>query len=72
MRHFDSLDLLKFVLSLMVVLIHVNPFPSTAMPYIMPVLRLAVPLFFVISSFFFFRKIDVGGGCLFSQFGRSC
>lgn len=58
--HYDSIDLMKFILALMVVLIHVNPFPPDVNAIVMPVLRLAVPLFFITSAFFFFRKVRVG------------
>lgn len=56
-KHWDSIDLCKFVLSMMVVLIHVNPFPLAVYQALIPFLRTAVPLFFIISSFFFFRKL---------------
>ena len=44
----------------MVVAIHTHPFP----PCVMPILRLAVPLFFMMSSYFFFskyQKLDAKG-----------
>lgn len=59
-KRYDSIDIAKFVLALMIVLIHVNPFPPKINMVVMPVLRLAVPLFFIISAFFFFRKVKVG------------
>ncbi len=43
-------DLLRLFLALLVVAIHTYPFP----PYMSPLLDLAVPLFFIMSSFFFF------------------
>lgn len=49
---YDSIDLTKFVLAFMVVLIHINPFSAEVNVVVMPVLRLAVPLFFIISAFF--------------------
>lgn len=59
---YDSIDLTKFVLAFMVVLIHINPFSAEVNVVVMPVLRLAVPLFFIISAFFFFTKVNVGKG----------
>ena len=59
---YDSIDLTKFVLAFMVVLIHINPFSAEVNVVVMPVLRLAVPLFFIISAFFFFTKVSVGKG----------
>ena len=52
----DIIDLVKLVLSFAVVALHANLFD----PYLYPWLRLAVPLFFMISSYFFFDKIK---GC---------
>lgn len=69
MKHYDSMDLLKFFLAFMVVLIHVNPFPASVYVYIAPLLRTAVPFFFLISSFFFFRKTAVGGGASSTDVG---
>ena len=46
-------DILKFVLSLFIVAVH---FADIAM--LSPILRCAVPLFFMLSSFFFFKKYD--------------
>lgn len=53
-KNYDSLDLTKFVLSIMIVAIHASLFPTVLYPW----LRLAVPLFFVISSFLLFNKIN--------------
>ena len=56
----DALDVARFVLSLMVVLIHLhaavltNRFGGAELP----VLRMAVPIFFMISSFLLFRRLD--------------
>ena len=52
----DILDLVKLILSFMVVAIHTKLFD----PFLYPWLRLAVPLFFMISSYLFFKKIN---GC---------
>ena len=58
-KQYDSLDLARLVLSLVVVGIHVNPFgPGSALPF--PLTRVAVPLFFLISSFLFFRSEKKG------------
>ena len=48
----DSLDVLKAVLATMVVAIHARLFPSVLDPWI----RIAVPCFFMMSSYFFFVK----------------
>ncbi len=50
----DLLDLLKFILSFLIVAIHTHLFD----PYLYPWLRLAVPLFFIVSSYLFFTKIN--------------
>lgn len=53
-NNYDILDLTKFVLSIMVVAIHTQ----LLLPILYPWLRLAVPLFFTISSFLLFSKIN--------------
>lgn len=53
-RNFDSVDAAKFVLSILVVAIHSYPFDGYAV-FFNPILRTAVPLFFLISSYFFFN-----------------
>lgn len=53
MKKYDSLDLLKFIMSIMVVAIHTQLFPMILYPW----LRLAVPLFFITSSFLLYNKI---------------
>lgn len=53
-----SLDLLKIILSIMVVVIHVNPRGCDLSHIVYPFIRIAVPLFYIISSFFVFRKIN--------------
>lgn len=52
-KNYDVLDLTKFILCLMVVAIHTELFPIALYPW----LRLAVPLFFMISSFLLFGKV---------------
>lgn len=47
-------DVLKFVLSLMVVAIHGAIFPTAVFPWV----RIAVPLFFTMTSYFFFQKLQ--------------
>lgn len=52
-NNYDILDLVKFILSLMVVAIHTKLFPK----YLYPWLRIAVPMFFIISSYLLNMKI---------------
>lgn len=47
-------DILKFVLALLIVALHTQLFPGIMKPWV----RVAVPLFFMVSSFFFFRKVN--------------
>lgn len=54
-KNYDILDLVKLILSFMVVAIHAKLFD----PYLYPWLRLAVPLFFMISSYLFFSKVKL-------------
>lgn len=53
-HNYDSVDAAKFVLSIFVVAIHVRPFDAYAV-YFRPILRAAVPLFFLMTSYFFFN-----------------
>ena len=50
----DKYDLLKTILSILIVLLHTRPLPAL----FEPILRIAVPIFFIVSSFFFFNKIN--------------
>ena len=52
--NYDILDLTKIVLAFMIVAIHSNLFPEQLYPW----LRLAVPLFFIISSFLLFKRMN--------------
>ncbi len=51
-KEYNAIDLLKFILSVFVMVIH-SGMDKTV---ISPVLRTAVPLFFIVSAFFFFSK----------------
>ena len=53
-KNYDILDLTKLILSIMIVAIHTSLLPTVLYPW----LRLAVPLFFIISSFFLFNKVN--------------
>lgn len=49
----EKTDVLKFIMCLLVVAIH-----TTGYLGIFPILRCAVPMFFIISAYFFFNKFD--------------
>lgn len=49
----DAFDILKVILSIFVILIHTELMPAIVYPWV----DLAVPLFFMISSYFFFLKL---------------
>lgn len=53
-KNLDSADVLKYVLSILIVATHT----SFLAGYITPLVRLAVPAFFMISGYFFFGKIN--------------
>ena len=63
--NYNFIDLIKFILSILVVAIHVHPFGdnSTMSGYNFWITdclgRIAVPFYFVCSSYFVFKKIDV-------------
>ena len=54
MKNYDIFDLTKFILSFMIVGIHTKLLPMIIYPWA----RLAVPIFFIISSFLLFNKIN--------------
>lgn len=58
MKKYPSIDIAKFILSIIVVVIHVNPFGEKFGWLRFPVMRVAVPLFFLISSFLLFSKLQ--------------
>ncbi len=64
-KNFNSFDLSKFVASILVVMIHIAPFGSqqtqnvySQMNFLLKngICRIAVPLFFIFSGFFLYRK----------------
>lgn len=56
-KNLDSADVLKYVLSILIVATHTSLFEG----YITPLVRIAVPAFFMISGYFFFGKINCCG-----------
>lgn len=63
-RQYAAIDIARYVSALLVVCIHVYPFVDISetfnMYFMQCVCRLAVPFFFVVSAYFFFRKITAG------------
>lgn len=57
-RQNNLLDLVKYILSLLVFSIHVNPFGGEYGELRYPFARIAVPLFFIMSSYFLFGKLQ--------------
>ena len=53
-KNLDAADVLKFVLSITIVATHTSLFEG----YLTPLVRLAVPAFFMISGYFFFSRIN--------------
>lgn len=52
-KNYDSVDLMKLILCIIVVTLHVNPFGGGYHPLKL-IDRIAVPFFFITSSYFFF------------------
>ena len=66
-KTYNGLDLLKFIMALFVVMIHVKPNAHSEIltTVFNPILSIAVPIFFVLSSVLIFKKltnIKTGGG----------
>ncbi len=53
-KNLDAADVLKFILSILIVATHTSLFEG----YLTPLVRLAVPAFFMISGYFFFSKTN--------------
>lgn len=58
-KTYNGLDLLKFVMALFVVMIHVKPnvHSDILTTVFNPILSIAVPVFFVLSSVLIFKKL---------------
>lgn len=56
-RNYEAIDLVKIIMSVFVVAIHTELFPDVLSPWT----RIAVPVFFMISSYFFFNKLQSVG-----------
>ena len=64
-KTYNGLDLLKFIMALFVVMIHVKPNAHSEILTAMlnPIMSVAVPVFFVLSSVLLFNKLmKVNGG----------
>ena len=62
-KQYNGLDLLKFAMALAVIMIHVKPNQHSNLLNTLfdPILSIAVPVFFVISSMLIFSKLKEGG-----------
>lgn len=62
-KTYNGLDLLKFIMALFVVMIHVKPNAHLEIltTVFNPILSIAVPIFFVLSSVLIFNKLTNGG-----------
>lgn len=54
----NSIDILKFICAVLVIFIH-TPQPAYIEPYIDPIRRCAVPVFFIISGYLTYGKTDI-------------
>ena len=57
-KSYGAFDLFKFIVSFIVMIVHTNPFGNSHFHVIHPWCRIAIPVFFMISSFLFFSKYD--------------
>lgn len=66
-KSFNGIDLIKFICTFLVCIIHIAPFSPTVFGFAEPlnfilqkyICRLAVPFYFVSSGFFLFRKLNL-------------
>ena len=62
-RQIESMDMAKLVMAISIVAMHSSLFTGTPLAcLIWPWARVSVPLFFIMSSFFLFRKSEIGQG----------
>lgn len=65
-KNYAAIDVAKYISALLVVCIHTYPLyelsPSANLFFLQAVCRIAVPLFFTVSAFLFFSKIDPSAG----------
>ena len=61
-KDYTGVDLLKFIMALLVVMIHVKPNTHSEVltAIFNPLMSIAVPTFFVLSSVFIFNKLQGG------------
>ena len=57
-KSYDSFDLFKFLAAIMVMLVHTRFLGDSRFHWLHPWCRIAIPVFFMISSFLFFSKYD--------------
>lgn len=57
-KNYDSFDLFKFIVSFVVLFVHTNPLGESHFHGMHPWVRIAIPIYFMISSFLFFSKYD--------------
>ena len=57
-KSFDSFDLFKFIVSFVVMIVHTRIFGDSRFHWLHPWTRIAIPVYFMISSFLFFSKYD--------------
>jgi len=85
-KYYPALDLTRFVAALFVIGLHIFPEGSTSagigldesiptllgLSFMNAVLRVAVPVFFLISSFLLFKKVEEEPECKWNHIGRFC
>ena len=57
-KSYDSFDLFKFIAAIMVVSVHTRFLGDSNFHLLHPWCRIAIPVFFMVSSFLFFSKYD--------------
>ena len=57
-RQYAGFDILKFICSILIVFLHINPFTGTIRYFSRAIANIGVPCFFIISGFLFFEKLE--------------
>ena len=57
-KSYDSFDLFKFLAAIVVIMAHTRIFGDSRYHWLHPWIRIAIPVFFMVSAFLFFSKFD--------------
>lgn len=57
-EQYDTIDCMKFICSVLIVILHTNPLPKYE-SVVLPITHIAVPFFFIVGAFFVWKKLRI-------------